>query len=346
VSVRLGAVEGSVSSLQQQLTDLSAAFMAQQGRMSALEEQLRAKTAQLDTLQNATAQLADAQTSALGYMQVEFAADDLDIAALYNSTAGLAVELRTFQSAMLAQLAALEEAEKLFENSTEARMLALAPPGCNATGGHVGVTGGAWNCICNLGWAGKACDMPTYQKDCAGQPDGPVLLLSSSRTTLYNATCLSGYVLLAKLNGDSVAWVRCMHASAQRCLPACMRAPLSVSGLMQHFSPLVSFSFLQSYDSTLWTTTRTLNATSLAFDQTDAKLDAFNLFPLSTVRVGMFDVDGSALSRFIDLPLPAQYASMHELMVGNTFVPTHASILNHPAGGRCPSVHATWTQPR
>jgi hypothetical protein len=224
VSVRLGAVEGSVSSLQQQLTDLSTAFMAQQGRMSVLEEQLRAKMAQLDALQNATAQLADAQTSALGYMHVEFAADDLDIAALYNSTANLAVELHTFQRATLAQLASLEEAEKLFENSTEARMLALAPPGCNATGGHVGVTGGAWDCICNLGWAGEACDMPTYQKDCAGQPDGPVLLLSSSSrgTTLYNATCLSGYVLLGKLNGDSVAWVRCVRASAQRCIHACL----------------------------------------------------------------------------------------------------------------------------
>jgi hypothetical protein len=35
-----------------------------------------------------------------------------------------------------------------------------------------------------------------------------VLLLSGGGTTLYNATCLSGYVLLAKLNGGSVAWVR------------------------------------------------------------------------------------------------------------------------------------------
>jgi hypothetical protein len=79
----------------------------------------------------------------------------------------------------------------------------------------------------------------------------------------------------------------------------------------------------QSYDSSLWTSTRTLNPTSLAFDRTDAKLDAYNLFLISTVRVGMSDDDGSALT-FIDLPLESQYASMLELMSANTFTPTHA----------------------
>jgi hypothetical protein len=81
---------------------------------------------------------------------------------------------------------------------------------------------------------------------------------------------------------------------------------------------------VQVYESSLWTTSLTLGPTSMAFDHTEAKLDAFNLFPLFTVRVGMSDVyDGGATS-FIDLPLPRKYASMQELMASDEFVPTHA----------------------
>jgi hypothetical protein len=80
----------------------------------------------------------------------------------------------------------------------------------------------------------------------------------------------------------------------------------------------------QVYESSLWTTSRTLDPTSMAFDHVEAKLDAFNLFPLLTVRVGMSDVNDGGSSNFIDLPLPRQYTSMQQLMLNEQFVPTHA----------------------
>jgi hypothetical protein len=80
----------------------------------------------------------------------------------------------------------------------------------------------------------------------------------------------------------------------------------------------------QVYESSLWTTSNTLNPTSLAFDHAEAKLDAFNLFPLFTVRVGMSDVYEGGATSFVDLPLPRQYTSMQQLMASDTFVPTHA----------------------
>jgi hypothetical protein len=88
--------------------------------------------------------------------------------------------------------------------------------------------------------------------------------------------------------------------------------------------PRVHAARAQVYESSLWTTSRTLDPTSLALDHSEAKLDAFNLFPLFTVRVGMSDVHEGGSTSFIDLPLPRQYTSMQELMSNEQFVPTHA----------------------
>jgi hypothetical protein len=168
----------------------------------------------------------------------------------------------------------------------------LAPPVCTLPGG-VGLlfTGTAWMCNCAAGWSGSSCDVPPSPPppspppsytSCTGLPDGPVVL--SAGGSLFNGTCVDGYVLLAKLSGISTAW---------------------------------------HYGSSLWTSYNTLNPTSLAFDRTEAKLSSFNSFPIQSLRLGMVGIPGYETAsiqtvNWISLSLDQTYSSMTRLMNDGT----------------------------
>lgn len=99
--------------------------------------------------------------------------------------------------------------------------------------------------------------------------------------------CVQGYVLLAKLDGSKSTW---------------------------------------NYDSSLWTgLATTQNVNSFSLDRTEAKLEAFNYFPITTVRIGLSLLVGGDISvRWLDLPLGTTYTSLSSLMASGTFVPTRA----------------------
>ena len=115
------------------------------------------------------------------------------------------------------------------------------------------------------------------------QPDGPVTLYAAGSGP-YQATCVNGLVLLAKINGNTGNW---------------------------------------AYNSALWTSSAaTLNPTSLAFDLNEAKLKAYSQLPIQGLRVGMSNMDGSSLN-WIDVPLGESFASLEAAMAEGTLV-THA----------------------
>lgn len=103
---------------------------------------------------------------------------------------------------------------------------------------------------------------------------------------MYNATCIGGFVLLAKIDGNSLSW---------------------------------------TYSSPLWTTTALLNPESRALDQTEAKLPAFNLFPVTRLRVGMVaSGDDISSANWLDLALGGAQTSLQAAMAGDNALPTSA----------------------
>jgi len=64
-----------------------------------------------------------------------------------------------------------------------------------------------------------------------------------------------------------------------------------------------------AYNSTLWTSTSTLNSSSLLIDQTEAKLAAFNLFPVASLRLGLVG-GGSRATQWLNLDLRGRHASL------------------------------------
>lgn len=99
---------------------------------------------------------------------------------------------------------------------------------------------------------------------------------------MFPAQCIGGYVLLAKQDGRLSTW---------------------------------------TYTSPLWTTSNTLNPTSFALDMTEAKLDAFNLFPVSTLRLGM-EIIGTSSINWLTLPIPGAASTLLSKMSSGNFIPT------------------------
>ena len=92
---------------------------------------------------------------------------------------------------------------------------------------------------------------------------------------MYNSSCIGGYVLLAKLDGRYSTWW---------------------------------------YGSSYWTSANTLNPSSLAFDQTEAKLNSFNIFPVHSLRVGTSYFGSSAVNNWLTIPLSQTFSSTTTLM--------------------------------
>lgn len=115
---------------------------------------------------------------------------------------------------------------------------------------------------------------------CVGQPDGPITLWTASGTP-YSTICIAGYVLLAKLDGSKRTW---------------------------------------GYDSQLWNTSEVLNADNINVTDfnTEAKSHAFNLFAVTSVRVGMTNsFTGFSGARWVDVPLGNTYPSLLALMTND-----------------------------
>jgi hypothetical protein len=88
----------------------------------------------------------------------------------------------------------------------------------------------------------------------------------------YKARCINGMVLLAKLDGRQNTW---------------------------------------HYNSPLWTDTSVLNGSSLLFDHYEAKLEAFNRLPVSSLRLGMSAIDApSNAVRWVTVELQSQFPSL------------------------------------
>jgi len=92
---------------------------------------------------------------------------------------------------------------------------------------------------------------------------------------IYNGTCIGGYVLLAKLDGRYSTWF---------------------------------------YSSSYWTSANTLNPSSLAFDQTEAKLISFNSFPVQSLRVGTSYFGSSSVINWLTISLGQTFSSTTSLM--------------------------------
>jgi len=92
---------------------------------------------------------------------------------------------------------------------------------------------------------------------------------------IYNGTCVGGFVLLAKLDGRSNTWL---------------------------------------YSSSYWTSVNTLNPASFSFDQTEAKLDSFNYFPVQALRVGTANFGSATVINWLTIPLGQTFSSTTSLM--------------------------------
>ena len=125
---------------------------------------------------------------------------------------------------------------------------------------------------------------PFYVKSCLGQPDG-IVQIASSGGTPFSATCHAGMVLLAKIDGRNAVW---------------------------------------SYASELWTTSATLNNASYQFDRKEAKLVAFNRFPVASIRIGVVNFTSPAASsiRWLDLDLRGQFSSLMAVFKGGHIATT------------------------
>ena len=101
----------------------------------------------------------------------------------------------------------------------------------------------------------------------------------------YSAACYGGLTLLAKLDGRLTTW---------------------------------------AYNSALWTSINTYNdGGSVALDLTEVKTNAFNVMPITRLRVGMAPFDGSA-PRWLDLPLGSTFSSLQALIASGSPVATSA----------------------
>lgn len=114
-----------------------------------------------------------------------------------------------------------------------------------------------------------------WPASCAGLPDGPATLAAVGGQA-FGATCLGGFALLAKIDGSKTTW---------------------------------------AYNSALWTTGSVLNPASMAMDQTEAKLNAFNLLPVSALRIGFAPFgSGNAVMTWLTLPFGMEFASLQAAM--------------------------------
>ena len=128
--------------------------------------------------------------------------------------------------------------------------------------------------------------------DCSSRSDGSLLMLQLGSGTNIPVVCHSGMILLAKLDGGSPVW---------------------------------------NYASWLWTTTATLNPSSLAFDTVEAKLAAFNTVPVSRLRLGMLslpskntDTAPTAVS-WLNVTLSGTYPSLLSAILANTTLAANAT---------------------
>jgi len=101
------------------------------------------------------------------------------------------------------------------------------------------------------------------------------LVVLNTGGAIYNGTCIGGYVLLAKLDGRYSTWW---------------------------------------YGSSYWTSTNTLNPSSISFDQTEAKLHSFNNFPIQSLRVGTSYFGSSTVINWLTISLGQTFSSTTILM--------------------------------
>ena len=118
--------------------------------------------------------------------------------------------------------------------------------------------------------------------------DGPVVLITLLGTP-YNATCVAQMVLLAKIDGAQATW---------------------------------------AFNSALWNSSETLNLDNGDLNQTEAKLDAFNLFQVSSLRVGFASIsayhDFNSTIIWLDLPLNSTFTSLKSAFQSYAGISTRA----------------------
>jgi len=113
---------------------------------------------------------------------------------------------------------------------------------------------------------------PVSVTTCSGKTNGTYTIVTES--TSFSGYCYNNYLLLAKLNGASSVW---------------------------------------SYSNAIWYDTTTYNPTSLLMDTTtEAKLTAYNSFPINSIRIGMTS-DTVANAVFSDITLSTSYTSLQAL---------------------------------
>jgi hypothetical protein len=133
---------------------------------------------------------------------------------------------------------------------------------------------------------------PLPSSDCSTRPDGSALVLQLGSGIPVPVVCHSGMVLLAKLDGGSPLW---------------------------------------SYASWLWTTSTLLNPGSLAFDTVEAKLAAFNSFPVSRLRLGMLSLPAAnstasaATVSWLNVTLGGTYPSLLSAILANATLAYNAT---------------------
>jgi len=102
-------------------------------------------------------------------------------------------------------------------------------------------------------------------------PDGANLMSIPGAAAPISVYCMDGYVLLAKIDGSKPTW---------------------------------------QYSSSLWyNNISTLNPSNLSTTQAEAKLAAFNTFPVSSFRVILAPLGGGAMGNKLEVSLRGSYAS-------------------------------------
>jgi hypothetical protein len=126
---------------------------------------------------------------------------------------------------------------------------------------------------------------PISVTTCSGKADGIYTIVTAS--TSFSGYCYDSYLLLAKLNGALSTW---------------------------------------SYSNAIWYDTTTYNPESLLMDTTtEAKLTAYNSFPINRIRIGMTS-DTVANAVFSDITLPTSYASLQALFSANSSFDTSLGL--------------------